>query len=118
MPADAVAVLPEGTSLNFLSGRRNPLREEIILPGVLDEAAETRAIRQLRDADTRLILIANRPTPEFGAAVFGRDYNRHLMGWIEENYEPVAMFGPDKSPGLAIGHPTFFIRAYHRKPNS
>ena len=54
---DALAVMPEGTSLNFLSGRRNPLREEIVTPGYLDAASEERAIQQLRDARTALILI-------------------------------------------------------------
>src|SRR5262249_17932794 len=57
---DAIAVLPEGTSLAFLSGRRNPLREEIVTPGYLDAAGEERAIRQLQGAHTALILITNR----------------------------------------------------------
>lgn len=114
-PGDALAVMPEGTSLNFLTGRRNPLREEITTPGFLDEAGEERAIRQLRDADTKLILISNRLTSEFGPAVFGRDYCQRLMRWIEENYEPCAMFGPDKAPGLEIGDRSFFLRAYCRK---
>src|SRR5205085_5834994 len=114
-PAEAIAVMPEGTSLNFFTGRRNPLREEITTPGFLDEAGEERAIRQLRDADTKLILITNRKTSEFSAAVFGRDYCQHLMQWVEQNYEPCAMFGPDKNPGLQIGDRSFFIRAYCRK---
>ncbi|HJQ25792.1 MAG TPA: hypothetical protein VKA60_17870 [Blastocatellia bacterium] len=114
-PAAAIAVMPEGTSLDFFSGRRNPLREEITTPGFLDEAGEARAIRQLQGADTKLILITNRLTSEFGAAVFGRDYCQHLMQWIEANYEPCAIFGPDKNPDLQIGDRTFFIRAYRRK---
>jgi hypothetical protein len=114
-PGEAIAVMPEGTSLNFFSGRRNPLREEITTPGFLDEAGEERAIRQLGTANTKLILITNRLTSEFGASVFGRDYCQHLMQWVEANYEPCAMFGPDKNPGLQIGDRTFFIRAYCRK---
>jgi hypothetical protein len=114
-PADALAVMPEGTSLDFFSGRRNPLREEITTPGFLDEAGEGRAIRQLQEADTKLIFITNRLTSEFGAAVFGRDYCQHLMQWIEANYEPCAIFGPDKNSDLQIGDRTFFIRAYCRK---
>jgi len=34
-PDDFVSVMPEGTSLNFLSGRRNPLHDEIVTPGFL-----------------------------------------------------------------------------------
>jgi hypothetical protein len=32
-PDEAIAVMPEGTSLTFFTGRTNPLREEIITPG-------------------------------------------------------------------------------------
>jgi hypothetical protein len=111
-PGDTVAVMPEGTSLDFLSGRRNPLREEITTPGFLDTAGETRAIRQLQDAHTRLVLITNRTTAEFGRAVFGRDYCQRLMRWIEVHYTACAIFGPVKDPNLQIGDRPFFIRAY------
>jgi hypothetical protein len=112
---DAVAVIPEGTAIDFLSERRNPLREEIITPGYLDARGEERAIGQLRDAGTALILIPNRPTREFGPAVFGRDYCRRLMQWIEANYSTCGIFGPVKDNGLTIGDRPFFIRAYCRR---
>jgi hypothetical protein len=92
-PGDPIVVLPEGTSLTFLSGRRNPLREEIVTPGFLDDAAEERAIRQIGSAGTPLILIVDRPTREFGAETFGRDYDRRLMTWIMARYEPCGTFG-------------------------
>ena len=114
-PTDAIAVLPEGTALTFLSSRRNPLREEIITPGYLDAESELRAIRQLRDANTALILIPNRPTREFGPAVFGRHYCQRLMRWIDTHYAPCAIFGPVKDPSLQIGDPPFFLRAYCRR---
>ncbi|HXG63755.1 MAG TPA: glycosyltransferase family 39 protein [Blastocatellia bacterium] len=115
-PTDYVAVMPEGTSLNFFTGRPNPLREEIVTPGFLDGRGEERAIRQLAERNTQLVLITNRATPEFGARTFGVDYCRRLMGWVEENYEPVAVFGPGQNPDPQIGDKTFFIRAYRRKP--
>jgi hypothetical protein len=111
-PGDAVAVLPEGTSLTFLSGRRNPLRDEIAIPGILDADAESHAIAQLQASRTRLILITNRPTAEFGPKAFGRDYYQRLMRWIEANYTTCEMFGPVKDPRLEIGDSPFFIRAY------
>jgi 4-amino-4-deoxy-L-arabinose transferase-like glycosyltransferase len=115
-PGDPVAVLPEGTSLLFLANRRNPLREEITTPGYLDAAGEERAIEQLIKSGTKVILIANRPTPEFGRAVFGRDYCRNLMGWIEANFQVTATFGGDRDP--QIGDREFFIRAYQRRVSS
>jgi hypothetical protein len=111
-PSDAIAVLPEGTALTFLSGRRNPLREEIITPGYLDDEAQGRAIQQLDAAATALILIPNRPTREFGPAVFGRDYCQRLMRWIEAHYTMCATFGPENDPTLQIGDRTYFVHAY------
>jgi hypothetical protein len=114
-PGEPVAVMPEGTSLNFFTNRPNPLKEEITTPGFLDLDGEERAIRQLADSNTRLVLIANRPTPEFGADMFGRDYSQRLMQWIDENFEPVAIFGPSHDPNLQIGDRTFFLRAYKKR---
>jgi len=111
-PGDAVAILPEGTSLVFLSERRNPLREEIVTPGFLDATGEERAIEDLRRSQARLIFIANRATPEFAEAALGKDYNQRLMSWIEQNYAVCGVFGPRPDAALQIGAPVFFLRAY------
>jgi hypothetical protein len=112
---DYVAVMPEGTSLNFLTNRANPLREEITTPGFIDAPGEERTIKRLQETNTKLILIANRATSEFGPIRFGRDYNQRLMEWIKENYEEHEIFGPDHNPNLQIGDPIFFLRAYRKK---
>ena len=112
---DPVAVLPEGTSLNFFTDRPNPLREEITTPGYLDREAEERAIKQLVQSNTRLVLVTNRATSEFGPRVFGRDYCQTLMQWIEQNFEECAILGPDHNPNQQIGDKTFFIRAYRKR---
>jgi hypothetical protein len=109
---DAMAVLPEGTALDFFTGRRNPLNEEITTPGLLDEP---RAIRRLSETQTPLVLITNRLTEEFGAPVIGRDYYQDLMRAIEKDYAVCGLFGEDVTPGMAVGDPRFFIRAYCRK---
>jgi len=114
-PGEAVAVMPEGTSLNFFTDRPNPIREEITTPGFLDEEGERRAIRQIDQSNAQYVFVANRATPEFGPAIFGRDYCTQLMKWIEDNFEPVAVFGPDHSLDLEIGDKTFFIKAYKKK---
>ncbi len=115
---EPVAVMPEGTSLNFFTNRPNPLREEIVTPGYLDRSGEGRAIEQLIRSNTQLVLVTNRPTPEFGPQVFGRDYCQVLMQWIEQNFEECAIFGPDHDPNQQIGDKTFFIRAYRKRGES
>ncbi len=115
---DYVAVMPEGTALNFLTRRANPLREEITTPGFLNPADEERTIQRLQETNTKLIFIANRATSEFGPIRFGRDYNQRLMEWIKENYEESEIFGPEHNPNLQIGDPIFFLRAYRKKGES
>jgi hypothetical protein len=112
---EPLAVMPEGTSLNFFTARPNPLREEITTPGFLNPDGEARAIRQLIESNTQVVMVTNRATSEFGPAVFGRDYCQRLMQWVEENFEPVAIFGADHDPGLEVGDKPFFIRAYKKK---
>jgi hypothetical protein len=109
-----VAVLPEGTSLDFFSDRRNPLKQEITAPGYLDAEGEARAIEQLRDSNTRLVMVTNRSTPEFGVRVFGQDYDRRLMAWIASTYRVCGVLGRDTRPPLELGDERFFIRAYCR----
>jgi 4-amino-4-deoxy-L-arabinose transferase-like glycosyltransferase len=115
VPGEPVAVMPEGTSLNFFTDRPNPLREEITTPGYLNREGEERAIRQLIQSDTRFVLVANRATSEFGPEAFGRDYCQNLMRWIEQNFEACAIFGRDHGPSQQIGDKTFFIRAYKKR---
>lgn len=115
VPGEPVAVIPEGTSLNFFTDRPHPLRDDILMPGMLDREAEEHAIRKLIDSKTQFVLLANRPTPEFGAAVIGRDYYTRLMGWIEENFEACAIFAERPDPALEVGSKTFFIKAFKKK---
>jgi hypothetical protein len=111
---DYVLALPEGSSLNFLGDRPAPLRYEVITPGFLSEAEEQRAIRTLQEKHVRYVLLLNRPTSEFGPRAIGRDYYRILMGWIEKNYVPVAIFGEQAPPEIQVGDPGFFIKCYQR----
>ena len=114
-PSDYVLAIPEGSSLNFLASRREPLRYQILTPGFLDGEAEKRAIRQLKNKRVQVIFLLNRPTAEFGSTVFGRDYYRELMGWIEANYELAALFGEGVQEDSTIGDPNFFIKCYRRR---
>lgn len=113
-PEDFVAVVPEGTSLDFLWERRNSLRDEILLPGMVDARGEQRAIRDLEVTNTQFFLVTNRSTREFGQTSFGRDYDSTLMDWVLRTFRVCATFGPDKNPDPQVGDPKFFIRVYCR----
>ncbi|MBI3652636.1 MAG: hypothetical protein HY231_16565 [Acidobacteria bacterium] len=115
VPGEAIAVLPEGTSLLFFTNRTNPLREEITTPGFLDREGEDRVIQRLSQTNTRFIFIANRATSEFGATIFGRDYCQHLMDWIHTNFDEGEVFSPQGNQNFHIGDRIFFIKAYRKK---
>lgn len=114
-PGDYLLALPEGSTLNFLASRPVPLRYEILTPGFLDTEAEQRSIEQLREKEVQFVFLLNRPTAEFGATVFGRDYYVKLMRWIDVNYDIVALFGEGATPASTIGDSNFFIRCYRKK---
>jgi 4-amino-4-deoxy-L-arabinose transferase-like glycosyltransferase len=114
-PEDYLLTLPQATSINFLSERRYPFMEEIIHPGFVAGAREEAAIETIKSKRIPLIMVVNLLTPEFRDRVFGVDYNRHLMNWIESNYRLVARFDSDYSRNARMGDQPFFILAYERK---
>jgi hypothetical protein len=112
-PGDTLSGFPETGFFNFVTGLRSSLREEQVLPGHLDAAAEERLIRRLEREGPRFILIANRPTPEFGAPIFGRDYAAVVWKEIERHYRLRASFGP-APPEAIVGSPLFFIHVFEK----
>jgi 4-amino-4-deoxy-L-arabinose transferase-like glycosyltransferase len=117
-PNEAIAVLPEGSDLTFLSSRRMPLRHQILIPGLMSERDETAAIELLARQRVRYVLIINRPMREFGAVAFGRDYYSHLGSWIDTHYRLVHVFGASGRVDVQIGATEFFIKVLARYPMS
>jgi 4-amino-4-deoxy-L-arabinose transferase-like glycosyltransferase len=111
-PNDAVAVVPEGSSLAFLAGRRMPLRHQILIPDFMDAAEEQRAITKL--AEVKYVLVLNRPMREFGLEAFGRDYYQAMGKYLGENFRLVKMCGGVKDERLQIGAAHFFIKILAR----
>jgi len=113
-PDEAIAVLPEGSDLAFLSGRRMPLRHQILIPGLMSERDEQEAIARLQETRVRYVLIVNRPMREFGAESFGRDFDQTLGRWIDEHYHLVQVCGLVPDSRLQIGDPNFFIKIFEK----
>ncbi len=111
-PDDYVLALPVATTINFMTARRYPLREEIVHPGFLAGDRELDAIERIKARHTPLILIANLDTSEFRDRTFGVDYNQRLMRWINEHYRVAARFDSANSHNAKLGDKPFFILAY------
>ncbi len=113
-PGEAIAVLPEGSDLVFLTGRRMPLRHQILIPGLMIQPDEQAAISRLQQDRVRYVLIVNRPMREFGQEAFGRDFYTQLGGWIGMNYRLVKFCGHTQKADPQIGDPQFFIKVFER----
>lgn len=112
---DTLTAFPESGFFNFVTGLRSPLRQDLIVPGVLSGAREDAAARQIGAAGPRYILLCNRPTREFGPQAFGRDYAVRLWRGVADHYLLAAAFGPGGSAS-PVGVDDFFIRVYERSP--
>jgi len=114
-PGDRLASFPEAGFFNFVTGLPNPMREEEIFPGVLGGGREAEATAHLLASRPRFVLLANRPTPEFGPRAFGGDYATSLWSAVEDHYSLAATFG-NAAEGAPIGARRFFIRIYELDP--
>ena len=84
---DGLVVFPEGEILNFLSGRKNPVRHKLYLPGYVNDRNEREILRELQMASPAAVVIWRRSLGEYGAGSFGEDYGREIRRWIGENYD-------------------------------
>lgn len=83
---DGLVVFPEGEVLNAISGRRNPLRHKLYLPGYLTSDNETEILSELRRTPPAAIVIVDRSTAMYGRAFFGVNYAKDVMAWINQNF--------------------------------
>jgi len=98
---EGLVVFPEGETLNFLSGRRNPLRHKLYLPGYLNSGNEKEILGELQRAAPAAAVIWRRARGEYGAGFFGEDYGREIRRWIGDHYDrrsfrPNAPAGPSQ----------------------
>jgi hypothetical protein len=107
-PGDTLSTLPEAGVFNFVTGLRNPLREEQLLPGHLDAAGEARVAEQIRREGPRFLVLVDQAPPGWAAARFGVDYAPEIARAIGETY---VLTGAARTPG---GDP--LIRVFERRP--
>lgn len=84
---EGLVVFPEGEILNFLSGRRNPIRHKLYLPGYVNAGNEREIVAELETAAPAAVVIWRRSLGEYGSGSFGEDYGRDIRRWIDRNYE-------------------------------
>ena len=105
-PGDGLVVFPEGQVLNQLTGRIDPLRHKLLIPGYLTAENEAAVLEELRQRAPRALVLWPRPTDEYGPAEFGVDYGRRIFGWIQANYEGPIVPAPRGSARLYVRRST------------
>jgi hypothetical protein len=85
-PGTGLVVFPEGEVLNFLSGRPNPIRHKLYLPGYLTADNEAPILQELARARPAAIVLWRRPVSEYDRGLFGEDYGHRIREWIAANY--------------------------------
>jgi hypothetical protein len=83
---DTLVVFPEGQIVNALSGRRNPLRQKLYIPGYLTSRDEAPLLQELARTRPRAIVVWPRLTTEYGPGRFGDDYAQSVLRWILDHY--------------------------------
>jgi hypothetical protein len=113
---DGLVVLPEGEVLNAMTGRINPLRHKLYLPGYLTDDNEMEILSEIRRAMPAAIVIIHRSNGMYGRAFFGLDYGKKILAWIEENYffYPLDSTKQDRRPDS--GDRLFLRRATVERP--
>jgi hypothetical protein len=84
---DGLVVFPEGEILNYLSGRPNPLRHKLYLPGYVSRDNEESIIAEIERWKPRAIVVWPRPLGEYGAGEFGKDYGTRIQQVLAQAYE-------------------------------
>ena len=96
VPRDGtLAVLPEGTTINYLSRRVNPTPCLDWTPTVLTAFGQAGTTAAFEKNPPDYIFLVERDMSEFGVGYFGGSpgYGQDVMQWIGKNYEPVYQIG-------------------------
>ena len=111
------AFLTDATTAHVLeevARRVNPTGHLNFMPPELLIFGEDRILEAFRGNPPDLIALTHKDTREYGVGFFGNGYGRDLYGWVDANYEPIALFGdPPLEPGSHFG-----VRLLERKPIS
>ena len=108
-----LVVFPEGELLNLLSGRDNPIRHRLYLPGYLTDSNEPEVVGELERAKPAAVVLWLRPTSEYRRGLFGEDYGRQIRDWIGRNYDLEAYRAPGAPPRT---NPRFLVGIRRKAP--
>jgi len=92
--------VPEDTSLYFLSETHCPTRVFQFSPGIIPPGKMTEeTIREIREQPVGYLIWSNRTYPDYGAPVFGKDFDQTIGDYLASHYQRIGPLVPGSSLG-------------------
>ena len=105
-----MVVVPEGLTLNYFSGIRNPTAYYLFIPPEVQQPlVEERMVAELAATRPRYVVWNARDVREFGAGQFGTDYARGIGALLVRDYQVEKEFPIETKPGAAV-YPIVLLR--------
>jgi hypothetical protein len=97
--------LPEGIMLNYLSRRPTTLPQMNFMMTEMIVFGEEGTLAGFQTMPPDYVVLVHKDTSEWGVGPFGRDnrYGRRIVRWVNQNYEPVVLFGDEPFETNAFG---------------
>jgi hypothetical protein len=84
-----VLVIPEPFAIDVLFRLRDASPVVDTIPAWFPPEVERRLIERLGSSPPDLVILLNRPIPEYGVEPFGKGYGQRLAAWISKNYRMI-----------------------------
>ncbi|MCP4204092.1 MAG: hypothetical protein GY769_19430 [bacterium] len=98
-----MVVLPEGVSLNYFTGFKNPTAYYLLTPVEIGSIeVERRMIRELDATKPDYLVTTSRDLSEYGRRGIGLDYAMELGDWIRASYDLERVFEADESEAWRV----------------
>jgi hypothetical protein len=98
-----LAVMPEGITLNYLTGTTTPLTFHTFTPVEVGEpAAEAKILGEMSARPPDRVALVSRNVGEYGSRGFGVDYGTHIMSLLHARYAPERVWRGAKFDALLL----------------
>jgi hypothetical protein len=96
-PSSTIAVLPQGTLINFLTRRPNPTPYVCLTPSEIEAYGEANIKAAYVRTPPDYIILVSEDASDWKLGYFGTQhgYGYDIMQWIRANYTPVWGLGPE-----------------------
>ena len=105
VPDGTLAVMPEGITINYLTGTRTPLTFHTFTPvETADAAVEAEIVREFTAHPPDRVLLVSRDVREYGSRGFGIDYDMRVAGLLRARYRVQQVWHGERFEAVLFGN--------------